>query len=49
MQGWKTFWTVWLLFSGAAFALITIVVSIKGFGDVKRMLSGIKAQDNRDQ
>ena len=48
MQAWQMFWTVWLLFSGAAFAIITVVVCIKGFGDVKRMLSGIKAQDNRD-
>ena len=46
MQAWQTFWTIWLLFSGAAFALITVVVAIKGFGDVKRMLSGIK--DRKD-
>ena len=44
MQAWQTFWTIWLLFSGAAFALITVVVAIKGFGDVKRMLSGIKGR-----
>ncbi len=44
MQAWQTFWTIWLLFSGAAFALITVVVSIKGFGDVKRMLSSIKGR-----
>ena len=48
MQSWQTFWTVWLLFSGGAFALITVVVAIKGFGYVKRMLSGIKTHDNRD-
>jgi len=26
-----------------------VIVTLKGFGDVKRMLSGIKAHDNRDQ
>ncbi len=45
MNGWQLFWTIWLLFSGAAFAIITVVVTLKGFGDVKRMLSGIKAHD----
>ncbi len=49
MQGWQIFWTIWLLFSGAAFAIITIVVTLKGFGDVKRMLSGIKARDNDEE
>jgi hypothetical protein len=49
MNGWQLFWNLWLLFSGAAFAAITIVVTVKGFGDVRRMLSGIKAQDNSDK
>ena len=42
MQAWQWFWTLWLVFSGLAFAAITVVVTIKGFGDVRRMLSGIK-------
>ena len=46
MEPWKTFWTIWLVFSGVAFAAITVVVSIKGFGDVRRMLSGIKSHDD---
>lgn len=45
MNGWQLFWTIWLLFSGAAFAIITVVVTLKGFGDVKRMLSGIKGHE----
>ncbi|HVY31627.1 MAG TPA: hypothetical protein VHB79_34065 [Polyangiaceae bacterium] len=49
MEAWKTFWTLWLLFSGAAFALITVVVTIKGFGDVKRMLSGMTKQHDQQQ
>lgn len=45
MHAWQTFWTVWLLASGTAFAVITVIVTLKGFGDVKRMLSGIQAND----
>ena len=47
MQAWQMFWTVWLLLSGVAFALITVVVTLKGFGDVRRMLSGIKQHDKQ--
>jgi hypothetical protein len=43
------FWRVWLLISGVAFAAITIVVTLKGFGDVKRMLSGIKSHERDDK
>ena len=46
MHAWQMFWTIWLLFSGAGFALITVVVTLKGFGDVRRMLSGLKSQDH---
>ena len=49
MHAWQIFWTVWLLFAGAAFAVISIVVALKGFGDVRRMLSGIKAQDKGEE
>jgi hypothetical protein len=48
MNGWQMFWTVWLVLSGAAFAAITVVVTIKGFGDVKRMLSGLKSHEGKD-
>jgi hypothetical protein len=44
MHGWQIFWTLWLIFAGTAFAAITVVVTLKGFGDVRRMLSGIKGQ-----
>ena len=45
MQAWLTFWTIWLVFSGLAFAAITVVVSVKGLGDVRRMLRGLKSHD----
>ena len=43
MNAWQMFWTVWLILSGTAFAAITVVVTVKGFGDVKRMLTGLKS------
>jgi len=43
MRAWEIFWTIWLVISTAAFALITVVVTVKGFGDVRRMLRGISA------
>ena len=49
MQAWQMFWTIWLILSGVAFAAITVVVTLKGFGDVKRMLSGLKETNDRDE
>lgn len=49
MHAWQMFWTGWLLISGAAFAAITVVVTLKGFGDVKRMLSGLKDTNDSDE
>jgi hypothetical protein len=49
MNGWQMFWTVWLVISGVAFAAITLVVTIKGFGDVKRMLNGLKETNDTDE
>ena len=49
MHGWQIFWTIWLLVAGLAFALITVVVTFKGFGDVRRMLSGIKSRKEGDE
>ncbi|HEX9295221.1 MAG TPA: hypothetical protein VF881_05285 [Polyangiaceae bacterium] len=49
MEVWKLFWTVSLLVSGSAFAVITIVVILKGGRDMRAMLRGLKAHhdDNR--
>ncbi len=49
MKAWQMFWTVWLLLSGTAFAAITVVVTLKGFGDVKRMLTGLKSHEGKDE
>jgi putative exporter of polyketide antibiotics len=49
MEIWKTFWTVALLSAGSAFAVITIVVILKGGRDVRAMLLGLKARHDDDR
>ncbi len=49
MEIWKLFWTVALLVAGSAFAVITVIVILKGGRDMRAMLRGLKAHhdDNR--
>jgi hypothetical protein len=49
MDFWPTFWLIALLSAGSAFAVITIVVTIKGSQDMKNMLSGLKARQGDDK
>jgi hypothetical protein len=44
MESWKLFWTVFLLVSGASFAFITLVVTVKGFRDLLDMFTGLSQQ-----
>jgi hypothetical protein len=49
MEIWKAFWTIALVVAGSGFALITLVVILKGGTDLRAMLTGLKAHhdDNR--
>jgi len=49
MEFWQVFWPITLLGSATAFAVITVVVTIKGGKDMKNMLSGLKSHhdDNK--
>jgi hypothetical protein len=44
MESWKLFWTMFLLVSGASFAFITLVVTVKGFRDLLDMFSSLGRQ-----
>lgn len=41
MKYWEVFWTASLLIAGASFAIITCVVALGGFVDVKKMLASL--------
>jgi hypothetical protein len=49
MEIWQIIWPVALLVAGAAFAGITIIVTIKGAKDMKNMLSGLKSHHSDDK
>jgi hypothetical protein len=44
MRAWKIFWTVSLVASGIAFAVITAIVSVRGFGDLREMFRNLRKQ-----
>ena len=48
MESWKLFWTIFLLISGASFAFITVVVTVKGFRDLLDMFSGLRRQQKEN-
>jgi hypothetical protein len=39
--GWLHFWEANLVISGVAFCVITGIVAIRGFGDLRRMMSDL--------
>ncbi len=48
MKYWEWFWTISLIAAGIAFAFITVVVTIKGFQDLREFFSRLsKQQDDR--
>jgi hypothetical protein len=46
MRAWQTFWSVSLLVAGGSFTLITVVVAIKGFQDLRDLLRRLRDQEN---
>jgi hypothetical protein len=46
---WKTFWTAAILVAGSGFALVTLVVILKGGGDLRAMLSELTKHRNDDR
>jgi hypothetical protein len=49
MESWKLFWTIFLVVSGASFAFITVVVSVKGFRDLLDMFSRLSEQQEESR
>lgn len=44
MRAWELFWTASLVVSGIAFAAITAIVSVRGFGDLREMFRNLRQQ-----
>ncbi|HTG92700.1 MAG TPA: hypothetical protein VL866_08955 [Pyrinomonadaceae bacterium] len=45
MNLWLWFWMISLLVAGSSFALITVVVTIKGAGDLKSWFRSLQQQN----
>lgn len=48
MNLWLMFWTFSLIVAGASFALITIIVSIKGVKDLREWFRSLNQQNRED-
>ncbi|HVN09638.1 MAG TPA: hypothetical protein VMV61_11720 [Patescibacteria group bacterium] len=44
MRGWELFWAVSLVIAGVSFAGITVVVAVRGIGDLREMFSRLRAR-----
>jgi hypothetical protein len=49
MNYWQIFWTVWLVFAGVSFAVITGIVTVKGYKDLRVMFSRLTEQRNDNE
>jgi len=45
---WALFWTIWLVIAGASFAIITCIVTILGFRDLKNMFRMLRNSDTSE-
>ncbi len=48
MNYWLIFWTVWLVIAGVSFAVITGIVMVKGYSDLRQMFSRLAEQGKHD-
>jgi hypothetical protein len=44
MNGWAFFWTISLILAGSSFAMITALVTVRGWRDLREMLSDLSKQ-----
>ncbi len=49
MNLWVVFWAVALVVAGASFVIITGVVTVKGFRDLRQMFRGLAEQAERER
>ena len=44
MNAWLIFWEACLVVAGATFAGITVIVAVRGFGDLREMFANLARQ-----
>jgi hypothetical protein len=44
MNAWLAFWTIWLVIAGGSFFVITAIVTVKGYKDLRTMFSRLGEQ-----
>ena len=49
MNGWYYFWVANFVLAGSAFAVITVIVLVRGLRDLRDMFAGLRAEARRDQ
>ena len=49
MRTWQVFWSVSLLVAGGSFTLITVVVAIKGFEDLRDLFRRLHHQQDQQE
>ena len=48
MNDWLVFWTAWLVIAAVSFAVITGIVTVKGYKDLRSMFRRLAEQRARD-
>jgi hypothetical protein len=49
MRYWQTFWMFWLVIAGLSFAVITVIVAVRGYKDLRNMFTGLASQKDDEQ
>lgn len=47
MTGWFYFWMACFVVAGSAFAVITVIVAVRGAADLRRMFAGLRGERRR--
>ena len=47
MTGWFYFWMACFVVSGSAFAVIALIVAVRGAADLRRMFAGLRGERRR--
>lgn len=47
MAGWYYFWMACFMIAGSAFAIIALVVAVRGAADLRQMFAGLREERQR--